>query len=111
MEFKYPKKFSPEQMGYVVPASVGGRVIILNNFAWEELGFFNGVSKIGDVSDVFCPFCQKGYIRITKIEPIYSAGPGRFDPRCYVGDNYELNCSAECGAVFFRHEEELEIHY
>lgn len=56
----------------------------------------------GDVSKVQCPFCNKGFLKLTKIEPRHSGGlRGKFGPQYHVGNDCAYICTEEgCDAAF-----------
>ncbi len=106
MSFDFPKKFEPELMGVVL--EIGGSIMIsLNNsFLTEELGLgcYGNLdhARVGKETEIFCPFCQKGKIRLKEIKPLFSSGSAsRCGPRLHVGNNYNLDCSNdECDSSF-----------
>ena len=97
MEFRFPKIFKPKEMGAVAPPEIGKFISLDSSFISNEL--IKGVSP-GKNTDVCCPFCKKGYLRLIKVEPIYSSGSDPYGPKYYVGDSYKYDCSAGCGARF-----------
>ncbi len=50
--------------------------------------------------DIVCPYCKKGILKLTHIEPVYSGGRQAV-PRVkhHTSNNYNFDC--ECGAKFF----------
>jgi len=54
------------------------------------------------ITKVGCPFCQKGFLKISKVTPQYSGGPSPVPMTMHhVGNRYEYICSnPECDAKF-----------
>lgn len=101
MPLEFPKKFKPEQMGFVI----GTKSIVLNSsFIGKELGLggMGGIdlSSIGKLSEVFCPFCQRGKLRLKSVKPVHSSGSNSFGTSHHVGNEYDFDCSEGCGAMF-----------
>ena len=52
--------------------------------------------QVGKATNVVCPFCQKGFLKLNQMEPIYSGG---VHPRPaikeHTGDTYEFICTGE----------------
>jgi len=95
MEFEFPKKFDPKEMGFVI-ADSGNTIFLSDIFISRELGlgqwsvdsFFSGRK-----TDIFCPFCGVGFLRVVILTPIYQMGH-------YVGIGCEFDCSNSCGGFF-----------
>ncbi|MBU2540105.1 hypothetical protein KJ786_03015 [Patescibacteria group bacterium] len=102
-KIEFPKKFEPHEMGMVSPFGNRSKSIILyKDFLIKELDMGDPCDdrSVGKVTEVFCPFCNKGHIRLTKIEPIFSRGARSYGNLKHVGNIYEFDCSENCGAYF-----------
>ena len=113
MEIKFPKKFNSKKMGYVCSLEPGKAIYLNSSFISKELGL-GGMGNIDNISlgkntEVFCPFCNNGHIRLKSITPLYSSGSANMGPRYHVGNYYEFDCSAEYGAIFLGSIEWMHI--
>lgn len=87
-----------EQMGTVV----GEKTIQLSeSFMQRELGVGVSISQflVGALAKVACPFCQRGRLRLAKVEPLFSRNIFPSRSKAHIGDNYEWSCP-ECLARF-----------
>jgi len=52
---------------------------------------------IGKLSNVLCPFCEKGILKLVSISPEYQIV---FPQRYHTGNSYVYECNQECGGLF-----------
>jgi len=51
-------------------------------------------------TNVICPFCREGRLKLKTVEPRYSGGPNNFvSKKDHVGNDYEYGCT-QCEASF-----------
>jgi len=105
MEIKFPRTFNPEQMGCVFPKDCGNKIRLNSSFMKKELGLGgmddNSLFSPGQITEVLCPFCKQGSLKLKRIAPAYSDGGYGFGTVYHIGNDYEFECSAGCGADFF----------
>ena len=53
--------------------------------------------EIGKLSNVLCPFCEKGVLKLVSIDPDYQMV---FPQMYHTGNHYVYECSEECGGLF-----------
>jgi len=99
--------FYPQaEMGYTIDAEEPHKVFLHESFLEEKLkasgsnlGGFSG----GTVTNVGCPFCKKGSLKLEKIQPHYAGNPRVGIPSImhHVGNSYEFVCSnSKCDGRF-----------
>ena len=100
--FTYSHK--PEEMGYVpMPEQLPHWIYLFPSFISEKgLSVSRLFDGIGQLSNVTCPFCKNGVLRLAKIEPIYSGGANPHPSTLHhVGNKLEYDCSnTVCDATF-----------
>lgn len=100
-----PVLFPLEEMG----VEIGKKHIFLwNGFMPKSLQvcqldatFF----KEAKLTNVTCPYCKKGLLRLEEVKPVYSGGMHPVPPIMrHTGNEYSYICSnQECNAHFFGH--------
>ena len=69
-----------------------------------QLGFPGDLGRQpGDITDVECPFCKEGRLKVLSVQPVYSGG-ARSVPvtQQHVGNQYAFVCSNDkCDGRFF----------
>lgn len=104
--------FEPDKMGMVSPFGNKSRFIIFyEDFLCGELNMGDPCDErsVGKITEIFCPFCKKGHIRLKAVEPILSGRARDSGPKKRVGNNYEFDCSENCGATFSGQTEWMKI--
>lgn len=106
-KMEFPYTYLVEEMGSIVaPGSLPHFIYLSRSFLEKKLRAFRhdrmpiregkAITKIG------CPFCNNGFLKLTKVEPKYSGGMSLIPDRMErVGNEYEYICSNdECDARF-----------
>lgn len=107
LEMKFPQFFKAEEMGRVF----GHTIVLFESFVREELkerGLFDNPSWLSSLEEkekirnVRCPFCEKGLLKLVKVEPIYQEGIAKIpQTKQHVGNRYEYACTnPKCDGVF-----------
>ena len=107
-EMELPYTYSVEKMGFVVdPQSFPHTIHLSKLFIRDELGASMFDGKPGwekeEVTNIGCPFCKKGRLKLIKVERVYSddLSPTRGETK-HIGNDYEYVCSNdECDGRFF----------
>jgi hypothetical protein len=93
-----------EEMGHVPMPEEAPHWMLLHKWFIRDknLQTSNYAAEIKKLTNVTCPFCKVGVLRLIKAEPFYSGGLGsRPSALRHVGDDLEYDCSNEkCDAKF-----------
>lgn len=97
-------RYSAEKMGITIAHHT---IFLFDSLIQKKLRpcsleIFPTLSEKEKITNIGCPFCEKGFLKLSKIEPKYSGGLGRVSSTQYhVGNNYEWVCSnPECDGKF-----------
>lgn len=92
-----------EEMGHLMAPDM---VSLFDSFLRDKLDVSNldaALAKYekGD-TNIGCPLCKNGTLKLVEIEPVYSGGMARVpSTKHHVANNYEYRCSnEECSTLF-----------
>ncbi len=95
--------YKSEEMGHILMLELPHWMYLFPSFISEKgLPVSRLFDGIGQLSNVTCPFCKNGVLRLAKIEPIYSGGANPNPSTLHhVGNKLEYDCSNPvCDAIF-----------
>lgn len=104
LSMELPQLYSIEEMGTTHPLTP--KTIYLHpSFVGNKLGGGSLVllEEVGRGTNIGCPFCREGRLKLAAVTPEYSGGPRSFPPSTmhHVGNKYEYRCSnPECEGRF-----------
>ena len=92
-----PRIYTPAEMGTLIDT----KTIMLNGSFLEDV-LMRTPLKVGKATEVICPFCKRGNLKLNRIEPQYSGGPSPTPTTLHrTGDTYEFSCSGlDCAGRF-----------
>ena len=93
-------------MGSLMGKDYPHMIYLFSSFIGQELGMGNKFldeRKINTITNVCCPFCDTGSLKLSRVKANYSGGANPLPPtKHHVGNSYEFRCSnEECDARFF----------
>lgn len=92
----FKERYNVEQMGRLISPNT---IYLFESFMEEKLRVSGGLlasllSEEEKTTDVGCPFCQEGFLKLTKVKPQYSGGLSKVPTtKHHVGNEYEYVCS------------------
>ena len=101
----FPYLYDVKEMG--IPGYGGKEIYLFDSFLRDKLGASqldaDPIFRKKDPTQVGCPFCKTGFLKLEMVKPNYSGAPGRVPRELYhSGNSYRYICSNDnCKAIFY----------
>lgn len=103
LEIEFKERHTVEQMGRLISPNT---IYLFESFMRKKLRLWGlldtTLSDEEKTTEVSCPFCQQGFLKLNKVKPEYNGGPGSAPTvKHHVGNRYEYLCSnPKCDGKF-----------